>query len=234
MARIWNKFGTESYVKNNYAQFHDEDKKILELCLGFLADKPKIHRAMEVGTGPNLYPAILLTPYAESIDLIEYSKSNLDYLLANLESAQGDWKPYLNFMSKHNKKYSSTVFKDLASKSNVKQGSIYTLPEKRYNLVSMFFCAESITGYYPTFARACHSFMRSAKKGGIVIAAFMQGSKGYKIDGINFPAVSIGVDELNKLFLPQLKNAQILEINKSKQALRAGYSGMLLVVGEKK
>lgn len=233
MAKLWTKFGTSKYLSGNYSQVHDEDKQIIEICVKFLAKKKHVSHAMEVGTGPNLYPAILFAPHVSKLDLIEYSENNLDYLYKNIGDTGRDWHKYQVYMSKFDKEYKHDITKSIKRKSNIKKGSVYKLPANKYDLISMFFCAESITGHYPTFARACHSFLRSAKKGGLVIAAFMKQSKGYSVDGIRFPATQITARELETIFMPSMKEVAIVEISKSKHALRAGYEGMLLLVGEK-
>lgn len=67
---LWNKFDPSVYIQDNYATIHDEDRKIIY--------------KVDIGTGPNLYPAMLLLPYAEKIYCVEYSQNSIHVLLCRV------------------------------------------------------------------------------------------------------------------------------------------------------
>jgi hypothetical protein len=234
MKTNWNKFQSSAYVGINYSTIHEEDKQIINSLLIVFSGHKKLKKALEVGVGPNLYPAMVIMPYVENLDLVEYSKENVAYLVNNINNINQDWELFRKYLYARDKVYKPSIFKQLICKVRIKQGSIYTLPSNQYDLVSMFFCAESITDHYPTFARASYRFVRSAKKGGLVLAAFMEKSKGYTVAGVRYPAVSITKEKVYKIFKPILSDMEVINIRKSNKALRDGYSGMLLVVGNKK
>ena len=47
---------------------------------------------MDVGAGTNLYPSLLMLPWAERIVFTEYASANIDWLRQNLADAPGKWR----------------------------------------------------------------------------------------------------------------------------------------------
>lgn len=60
----WSDFDADGYWKCNYSSVLPEDAEILSYASDFLirarTSKPRISRAVDVGTGTNLYPALLM------------------------------------------------------------------------------------------------------------------------------------------------------------------------------
>src|SRR6184192_2383524 len=79
----WDDFSPEEYFKYNYADMRDDDRQIVELVSDFFAKAfsnaslPSGARGIDVGTGSNLYPALTMLPFCESLTLYEYSASNV-------------------------------------------------------------------------------------------------------------------------------------------------------------
>ena len=79
----------------------------------------------------------------------------------------------------------------MADRTEVVQGSIFDLPQRRWDAATMFFCAESITAEQQEFERACAAFAGAVKPGGVLAAAFLAGSRGYRVGEENYPAVAV-------------------------------------------
>ena len=121
------------------------------------------------------------------------------------------------------------MVENLERKVETKHGSIYELEENKYDLASMFFCAESITLERGEFVLACTKFIKSVKPGGHLVAAFMENSRGYEIKGIDFPAYPVDINLIKKIFQPKTNNLLITRIPLAEKPLRLGYTGMLLL-----
>lgn len=61
-----------------------------------LASRPPVQRAIDVGTGTNLYPALLMLPWTEQILLADFSKSNVTWLQDQLADNDSSW-PWSSF-----------------------------------------------------------------------------------------------------------------------------------------
>jgi hypothetical protein len=110
--------------------------------------------------------------------------------------------------------------------------SVFQLPSKTWDLGSMFFVADGISEDTAEFESAVWSFLGSLVPGSPFMMAFMEGSAGYDVSGISFPAVRVTPQALNDLLatLP-VRDTEVLRTDNTVRRLRAGYDAMLLVTG---
>lgn len=232
--KLWEKFDPVSYVKDNYAKIHDEDRKIIKILVQFYERLPHLNKSLEIGGGPNLYPLMLALLYVDNIDVLDFSFRNVDYLKQQLRQPERNWYLFWDLLKKLSPRYRAiNVIKDLMKKVHVTQGSIYKLPDRTYDLASMFFCADSITDSPEEFELACRKFVHAVKHSGFVAAAFMEKSEGYMIAGERFPSVSVDSQLLQRIFQPEITELRMYRIPKAINALRPGYTGMLLLTGRR-
>ena len=97
----------------------------------------------------------------------------------------------------------------------------------------MFFVAESITQREREFNLALTNFIGMLKPGAPFAAAFMRESRGYRVAGIDFPAVSITPVDVEHRLEPLVDYLEVLPVVSSKP-LREGYKGMILALGRKR
>lgn len=193
--------------------------------------------------GPNLYPAMLLSPLVKprdeggEIDLIEFSSANRKYAKSILEDVDtnsplaGAWEKFEDKMASYGSDWEG-VLQGVKDKARVIYGSIYDLPSETYDAISAYFVSESITDDPVKFEKAVTKFVESVKPGGFIMAAHMLGSKGYYAGkGTSFPAVSVNVDDLKKVYRNKA-DVQVVQVN-AKQESRKGYKGMAIVTGKK-
>jgi hypothetical protein len=117
----------------------------------------------------------------------------------------------------------------LAQRTEVVQGSIFDLPQRTWDAATMFFCAESITAEQREFERACRAFARAVRPGGVLAAAFLAGSNGYRVGELDFPAVSVTAATLARAFEASAGDIQVTGIGAMGEEIRSGYSGMLFL-----
>jgi NNMT/PNMT/TEMT family protein len=238
-AASWPDFDADRYWKDNYASVFPEDAEIIRRASGFLikacAGRPPAAAAVDVGAGTNLYPALLMLPWVQRIVFTDYALNNIGWLSENLADAPGEWawQPFWDLMAGL-PGYSgvSQPRRRLAARHEIRRLSIFGLPRRAWDLGSMFFVADGITSDEAEFECAVRSFLGALKPGAPFMMAFMEGSTGYNVGGVSFPAVRVTPESLNRLLavLP-VTGTDVLRTDSSVRRLRPGYSAMLFVTG---
>lgn len=238
-AAPWLQFDADMYWKNNYSSILPEDAEIIRFASRFLinsrAGRLPVRSAVDVGAGTNLYPALLMLPWTERIEFTEYAPGNIDWLTENLADSAGEWswRPFWDLLAglpgyrevEHPRHR-------LAHHHEIRQLSIFDLPRRAWGLGSMFFVADGMTSEEAEFEAAVRSFLSALTPGAPFMMAFMEGSAGYDVSGIRFPAVRVTLESLHKLLagLP-VTGTEVLRTDNSIRRVRPGYDAMLLVTG---
>lgn len=231
----WEAFNPYGYVADNYLTIHDEDRQILASILPLIQrELPDPCRVLDIGTGPNLYPAMALLPYARRIDCLEYSRANVQYLRRQIRNPAECWHRFHRFMQHYSDRYFFPLQRALSDKVSVRRGDLFVDAGTGYDAVTMFFCAESISNRRDTFVAACIKSVSCVRPGGFYIAAFMEESTGYCVDHIQFPAYATNAQDLRHIFEPLCADLSIKHIQKAEEPLREGYSGMVLATGRRR
>jgi hypothetical protein len=235
----WSNFDADEYWKINYASVLPEDAEIIQCASKFLieacGDPARLSQAVDVGAGTNLYPALLMLPWAEHIVFTEYASPNIDWLSQDLADAPGEWRwqPFWDLVAglpsyrtiEHPRRM-------LAARHEVRTLSIFDLPRRTWDLGSMFFVADGITTVQAEFEAAVRAFLDALRPGSPFLMAFMEGSAGYDVSGERYPSVKISQRSLDALLaeLP-VTGTSVLRTDNSVRRLRPGYDAMLLVTG---
>lgn len=99
----WDAFNPYDYYRRNYGVLLPEDRQIMSLAASFLARhfqaSHSARRAIDVGTGANLYPALLMLPWTEEILLVDPAQSNVGWLSANVHEPPVPW-PWQKFWTR--------------------------------------------------------------------------------------------------------------------------------------
>jgi NNMT/PNMT/TEMT family len=238
-AVLWSDFDAGDYYKINYASVLPEDAEIMECASKFLIEAcgspARLRQAVDVGAGTNLYPSLLMLPWAEHIVFTEYASSNIDWLHENLADAPGEWhwQPFWDLVAGLP---SYRTIDDprgrLAAAHEIRMQSIFELPERTWDLGSMFFVADGMTTVEAEFKAAVRKFLDALLPGSPFLMAFMEGSEGYKVSDKRFPSVKITPGSLDALLaaLP-VAGTSVHRTDNSVRRLRHGYDAMLLVTG---
>jgi hypothetical protein len=236
----WSDFDADGYWKHNYASVLPEDAEIIRYASDFLirarAGKPRIPRAVDVGAGTNLYPALMMLPWIEGLVFTEYARANIDWLAENLTDEPGEWawQPFWNLVA------NLPGYRDVeqprsqlaASSREIRLLSVFDLPRQEWDLGSMFFVADGMSSEEAEFEWAVRSFLGALTPGAPFMMAFMEGSAGYDVSGVRFPGVRVTPGSLDELLarLPVTGTGR-LRTNNTVRRLRPGYDAMLLVTG---
>jgi NNMT/PNMT/TEMT family len=238
-AVAWSNFDADEYWKINYASVLPEDAEIIQCASKFLieacGDPARPRQAVDVGAGTNLYPALLMLPWAEHIVFTEYASPNIDWLSQDLADAPGEWRwqPFWDLVAglpgyqtiEHPRR-------TLAAGHEVRMLSIFDLPPRTWDLGSMFFVADGMTTDGAEFKDAVRAFLDALLPGSPFLMAFMENSPGYDVSGKRYPSVQISQRSLEALLaeLP-VTGTSVLRTDNSVRRLRPEYDAMLLVTG---
>jgi hypothetical protein len=235
----WSDFDAGEYYKINYASVLPEDAEIIQCASKFLIEAcgppSRLKRAVDVGAGTNLYPSLLMIPWAEHIVFTEYAPDNIDWLRQNLIDGPGEW-PWQPFWDRVAGLPCYRMIDDprrrLTDAHEIRALSIFDLPPRNWDLGSMFFVADGMTTDEEEFESAVRCFLNALVPGSPFLMAFMEGSEGYGVRDKRFPSVKVTPRSLDALLaaLP-VTGTSVLRTDNSVRRLRPGYDAMLLVTG---
>jgi hypothetical protein len=246
---LWNTFSSDDYWRHNYHQLQPEDQEILrrasKIFIRAFANaplaEPAVRRGIDVGSGTNLYPALLMLPWAERILLTDFSARNVDWLRHHVADDSGawTWRPFwhelqeaegYNQIGEPRKLLREACIAE-PGYAGIEQRNVFELPAAQWDLGTMFFVAESITEDPREFRAAIDRFLGALKPGAPFAAAFMAGSDGYRVAGTRFPALSITPDDVMR-HLTRLGAYELtVELPETSHRVREGYEGMIVATG---
>lgn len=247
----WERFDPGAYLERNYGRrILPADRAIATTVAQVLAaaqlPAEGVRDVVDVGTGPNLYPAMLVAPYLADdgqVTLLEPLHRNRVHLRSALLTPDGAGEP------RHRRPW--TAFEDLlvevggdryrgaldrlAERCQVTAGSILGLPAEAYDVVTSFFVAESITTSRRQLRMAIRSLGRSLRRDGLLIAAHMLGSLGYDAgEGTRFPAVRLSASDLEEAYRDADLSCTLYVVGvDDTERVRDGYQGMAVAVARR-
>jgi hypothetical protein len=235
----WSDFDAGEYYKINYVSVLPEDAEIIQFASKFLIEAcgppAPLKRAVDVGAGTNLYPSLLMIPWAEHIVFTEHAPANIDWLRQHLVDPPGEWpwQPFWDLVAGlPGYRTVDDPRRRLAAAHEIRMQSIFELPERTWDLGSMFFVADGMTTVEAEFEFAVRKFLAALLPGSPFLMAFMEGSRGYEVHGKPFPSVKITPRSLDALLVSlPVTGTSVLRTDNSVRALRPGYDAMLLVTG---
>jgi NNMT/PNMT/TEMT family len=229
----WDEFDSTWYVKHNYSVLRADDRAIIHDLAEFFAAKAPARNwhGIDVGSGTNLYPALAMLPLAESITLWERSAANVRWLEHEVRPYGQAWDQYWDALCTDETVYQRVRRPRslLPVRTKIEQASIYELPLAVWDVGTMFFVAESITGIRAEFELATKKFLQSLKPGAPFAAAFMRNSAGYSVGDLRFPAVAVTESDVRRVLSKFTTDLRVRRIASSD--LRHGYDGMILALG---
>jgi len=241
----WADFSSEEYYAHNYKSVQAEDQEIIErVSLFFIdafAERDRAECAIDVGSGSNLYPALLMLPWADHIQLTDYSPRNVSWLAEEIREDRSPWawQPFwrqlqgysgYDRISEPRQQLKAACLGD-HDRAGVKRQSVFELPRASWQLGTMFFVAESITEEFTEFREAIGRFVGALQAGAPFAAAFMAGSLGYEVDGTWFPALKVTGDDVRECFEKFGANSLNVYMNETSPGVRPGYEGMIVATG---
>ena len=234
----WDSFDSDAYFENNYSKLRGDDEQIIDIVADFFQrnEIPRRlrPRAIDVGAGANLYPALTMLPFAAELHLVERAFTNREWLATEILGPHPSWSQFWDHMKDGRRSYESIrhPFDLLGRRKNIVKGNIFSLPGATYDMGTMFFVAESITTRGSEFVRATRSFVNSLVPRAPFAAAFMRDSSGYRVGARDFPACAVDEGDVLLALHAVATDVQIHTVDS--WDLRDGYHGMIVATGRKK
>lgn len=198
-------------------------------------------KAVDLGCGPNLYPGMLILPYAETLDLLDFAPPNRDYVNNYLTGSPTErqlrmWENFIPFMVAGGGNIylsANTAIRDRAQEGSVrvKPCDVFDL-QGNWTLMSAYFLIDSISDYPEDQHLALASMSKSLDDEGLMIIAGMlnqKGHVGYKA-GVDkeYPNLSQTAEEMGRACLDNDLFPVIIRLGTDKRKERDGYDGMML------
>ena len=235
----WDHFDPEAYFQHFYGDPHPDDDCLTRLAANALKLALQTGHdfdLIDIGTGPNLIPFLCALPRARSMTAWDFSASNTAWLAAELER-EPLRAPWRHFWDESRAAYGAlwhlpeNPLAALRAKCTITRGSIFDLPERRWDGATMFFCAESITQKMDEFEVAMSAFAKCVKPGGALIGAFLVQSDGYDVGGRRYPALRLTAETIEAVFALNASSVNAQRIGIVEQEIRSGYSGCVFLTG---
>ncbi|WP_405947885.1 SCO2525 family SAM-dependent methyltransferase [Streptomyces prunicolor] len=236
---LWDEFNPADYISHNYRTVLPVDAKIIAIVRDHFGDHfrrfpERPVRGVDMGAGPNLYPALAMLPWCEEITLLDRSKRNVAYLRDQLDSYDTNWDAFWQELSRKGP-YAAyphdprVRFKQIV---RVKQGDLFDLAgrQRRWTLGTMFFVAESLSTSETDFQRATECFLDHLEPGAPFAAAFMEESEGYEVGGRYFPACKVRRELIHSSLLDRVEGLQTIRVGEQDK-VRDGYTSMIVAHG---
>jgi len=234
----WDAFDSAAYFAHNYGTLRGDDERIIEIVADFFqsASARRIWgaRAIDVGAGANLYPALAMLPFVSEVILYERAFTNRQWLEAQVGAPYSSWWQFWSHINAGRRAYQpiKDPFDLLSRRAQVVKGNIFSLRPGQFDMGTMFFVAESITTRNDEFVRATQCFFNSLVPNGYFAAAFMRNSSGYRVGTRSFPACSVDESDVKQALAPVATDVRIQTVES--KDLREGYCGMIVATGRKR
>jgi hypothetical protein len=241
----WDTFSPDEYWHRNYQEMQAEDQEIIQRVNPFFrrafSGRDRAQRAIDIGSGANLYPSLLMLPWTERILLTDHSENNVRWLRHHVtdEDAPWTWQPFWREM--HDFEGYNRIGEPRArlrqactgslGHAGIERRSVFNLRLAEWQLGTMFFVAESITEEAEEFRAAMRGFVSALQPGSPFAATFMAGSHGYLVDGTSFPALCITPDDVTAHFNDLNVKELRVDLLNTTHRVREGYAGMIVATG---
>lgn len=233
----WDRFDSAWYHEHNYSRLREDDRHIIKLVRDFFGHAYRRGRlgaglrGVDVGAGANLYPALSMLPFCRFVELRDFSEANVEWLMEQVSEYDQSWDEFWNELREEDQYRSiQNPRARLAEIARVEKASVFKLPERRWDIGTMFFVAESLTADPEEFAEAVKTFLRSLKPRAPFTAAFMKESEGYQVGDGWFPAVAIDKPDVDAAMRGLTTGLRLYDVDVWDR-LREGYDGMILATG---
>ncbi|WP_406278664.1 SCO2525 family SAM-dependent methyltransferase [Streptomyces sp. NBC_00191] len=238
----WDAFDPDIYIAHNYRTMQAVDEEIVSLVRDHFSDHFRhagpAAAGIDVGAGPNLYPALAMLPFADRITLLERSTANLNYLRHELPHYSPHWDQFWDVLCQ-DPAYAhlyGTPRERFSKAVQLQHGSLFDLWKRthHWNLGAMFFVAESITTSHEEVQHAISCFLHALTPGAPFAAAFMEHSQGYRVGDVDYPARDIDQTSIETALDTLAQETKTYRLTDAGHLIRHAHSGIILVCGRRK
>ncbi|MFE0695572.1 class I SAM-dependent methyltransferase [Streptomyces sp. NPDC058869] len=228
----WDRWPVQDYLAENYRDLHPSDAAVIahHSAVYRRIRKGGAARSVEFGAGPNLYPLLLASAASRRIDAVEASAAGVRYLLGQIaRGPDASWEPFHALCRELNPDVPPTPQESLSA-VRVVHADVRSLEPGTYDIASMNFVAEGVTEDFTEFADFCGRFARSARPGGLLVAAFMENMPTYRIGPASrWPGCPVDSSVVTEVFAPLTDDLRVTRTGPDPSLPDYGDSGMVLL-----
>ncbi|MEU3067765.1 class I SAM-dependent methyltransferase [Streptomyces sp. NPDC006906] len=228
----WDRWPVQDYLAENYRDLHPSDAAVIahHSAVYRRIRKGGAARSVEFGAGPNLYPLLLASAASRRIDAVEASAAGVRYLLGQIaRGPDASWEPFHSLCRELNPDVPPTPQESLSA-VRVVHADVRSLEPGTYDIASMNFVAEGVTEDFTEFADFCGRFARSARPGGLLVAAFMENMPTYRIGPASrWPGCPVDSSVVTEVFAPLTDDLRVTRTGPDPSLPDYGDSGMVLL-----
>ncbi|WP_432079147.1 class I SAM-dependent methyltransferase [Streptomyces sp. YPW6] len=228
----WDRWPVQDYLAENYRDLHPSDAAVIahHSAVYRRIRKGGAARSVEFGAGPNLYPLLLASAASRRIDAVEASAAGVRYLLGQIaRGPDASWEPFHALCRELNPDVPPTPQESLSA-VRVVHADVRSLEPGTYDIAAMNFVAEGVTEDFTEFADFCGRFARSARPGGLLVAAFMENMPTYRIGPASrWPGCPVDSSVVTEVFAPLTDDLRVTRTGPDPSLPDYGDSGMVLL-----
>ncbi|MFE3665409.1 class I SAM-dependent methyltransferase [Streptomyces sp. NPDC059164] len=228
----WDRWPVQDYLAENYRDLHPSDAAVIahHSAVYRRIRRGGAARSVEFGAGPNLYPLLLASAASRRIDAVEASAAGVRYLLGQIaRGPDASWEPFHALCRELNPDVPPTPQESLSA-VRVVHADVRSLEPGTYDIASMNFVAEGVTEDFTEFADFCGRFARSARPGGLLVAAFMENMPTYRIGPASrWPGCPVDSSVVTEVFAPLTDDLRVTRTGPDPSLPDYGDSGMVLL-----
>ena len=231
-------FSPKDYLKEYYSAVEKENAFLLDFFHTTYYKFPKNGSLIEIGGGPTLYQLISASEVVKDITFTEFHPANLEACKAWLEKGKSafDWSPFLEYV----KNLEGINDIDILEK-RMREKIIRLIPcdlfsenpiwkKEKFDIMSINFCAESITNTQKDFEKVMKNSLSLLKDGGHLVMTSLEGANYYRVGKRNFPAYPITESYLLNFF--KKNNFSIINTSKISAENNRDYTGIIAVLAK--
>lgn len=234
------------YLRQFYSTLEQTERHTLGFLAEALRDVGDVSRALDFGSGPTLHHAIALAGRADEVHLCDAAPENLQAIRAWVDGSQGahDWSPLtreilrlegradpteaeLRDREERCRRRVTRLFRGDARR----QRPLDTWAPRRYEMVTSFFCADSITGDLREWQRCARHIARLVAPGGTLVLGALRQCRAWRLGDLWLPSPCI--DERHVQFLLDAagfeQEHRRVEVAPVPDQADSGFSSILLV-----
>jgi lysine decarboxylase len=239
-------FPARAYLDKYYAGIGPENAAMARAILDYLGrHEPATDTVIEVGGGPSLLGMMALAAHRRRpfrrVTFTDLAPQNLSEVRAWLEGRPEsfDHRHALRWLEHETESSQEEVTDVLRRSAWELEETDWRQPARddwlgSFDVVASHFFAESVTRDMDEFRRLLGELGRLARPGGCVLLSLLEGSTGYPVDGVRFPAVPLDARtlpaELKRAGL-LLEDLALMTVAAEEPAHDPGYEGLIFVGG---
>lgn len=251
--RAW---GAKNYLRHYYSSdklVYDE-VLIFKYIYKFLSNfkKNNFIDFLDFGSGPTIHRLLPFTNYVKNIYVADYLIENLNEVKLWIKNKKGahDWnkqiehilkieyrslkKIWVNKKIKFQKEFLRKKIRAIIKCDAFRKNPLYG-SKKSFDLVTSFYCIDSITRSKTTWAQATKNLLGLVNPGGWIIIAALRNTSYYMVDQVYFPSPNVNERDFRRIFAQSNFDLETVNVKiiSAKLWINVGIKSLIILSAQK-